>query len=163
VRLGALDGEAGAGEAAGAAVVGEAPLLHQPRTRPDQPQARPDQRARRRGRAEDREPGRSLARVAARHAVGSVDRCLPGGGSVVVERRAGHAEGQGGAFIAAWSRGGESPGRSGWGRAAPRIGCARCNSRARGCLVAPCAMGPGPLALSVIDLWSLEEGRHEAS
>lgn len=30
VRSGALDGEAGAGEAAGAAVVGEAPLLHQP-------------------------------------------------------------------------------------------------------------------------------------
>lgn len=39
VRLGALDGEAGAGEAAGAAVVGEAPLLHQPRTTPTQ--ARP--------------------------------------------------------------------------------------------------------------------------
>ena len=52
-RSGALDGEAGAGEAAGAAVVGEAPLLHQPdhqitSARP----LGPDQRARRRGERE---------------------------------------------------------------------------------------------------------------
>jgi hypothetical protein len=115
VRLGALDGEAGAGEAAGAAVVGEAPLLHQPRTGPTR--ARPDQRARRRMRRgiRDSRTGESLASPVAtrwRAAGGTAEWWWWSGERVVRRGR--------GAFIAARRRGGRIPVEIWVGQAAPR-------------------------------------------
>lgn len=65
VRSGALDGDAGAGEAAGAAVVGEAPLLHQP----DHHQRPTSARARRRGGTGAGREDRSARRVEGRRRV----------------------------------------------------------------------------------------------